>query len=128
MDALAGGVIWESELASEENSLPPQLIDTSPAPPEATVLPSVATQCVATSTAAKRSAKELLSASTRTILALGAMACAHSISRAASCPQPQLDRGLLPLAYTVLKQPFAVVHEGRPNCDEKTLRSFSAVG
>src|SRR5450759_1523645 len=118
------GVIWESELASVENSLPPQLIDTSHLPN----LFAPATVVVATSTAAKRSAKELLAASTRTIFALGAMACAHSISRAASCPQPQLDRGLLPLAYTVLKQPFAVVHEGRPNCVEKTLRSFSAVG
>src|SRR6266852_9514464 len=81
---------WESLEASPENSLPPQLIDTCFAP----------ARVLATSTAAKRFAKLLLVASTKTILALGAIAWAHSMSSAASCAQPQLLRGLLPLAYT----------------------------
>src|SRR5260370_15862381 len=79
---------WESLEASLENSLPPQLIETCFGP----------ARVLATSTAAKRFAKLLLAASTKTIFALGAIACAHSISSAASCAQPQLARGLLPLA------------------------------
>src|SRR5260370_24567426 len=74
--------------ASLENSLPPQLIETCFAPLR--VLP--------TSTAAKRFAKLLVAASTKTILALSAIAWTHSISSAASCAQPQLARDLLPLA------------------------------
>src|SRR6266849_3370749 len=79
---------WKSFEVSLENSLPPQLIETCFAP----------ARVVATSTAAKRFAKLLLAASTKTILALGAIAWAHSMSSAASCAQPQLARGLLPLA------------------------------
>src|SRR5712692_405791 len=111
----------ESLLASVENSLPPQLIDTSPPPP-------LATRLLATSTAAKRLAKLLLAASTKMILAPGAMAWAHSMSRAASWAQPQLVRGFVPLAKTFSKQPFAVVQGGRPRVLENTFRSFSAVG
>src|SRR6266567_1827676 len=113
---------WESLEASVENSPPPQLIETSPRPPVAR------TWLVATSTAANKSTKLLVAASTRTILALGAMACAHSMSSAASCDQPQFTAGCEPLAKTFLKHPLAVVHAGRPNWLEKTLRSFSAVG
>src|SRR5260370_41214767 len=82
-------------------------METSPLP-----LPLV-TWAVATSTAANRSVKEFDAASTSTILALGAMACAHSISRAASCPHPQLAGGCEPLAKIFLKQPLAVVQAGR---------------
>src|SRR6266571_6136697 len=84
--------------------------------------------CVATSTAANRLAKLLLAASTRTILAFGAMACAHSMSSAASWAQPQFFRGFKPLAKTFVKQPLAVVHGGTPTWVEKTFKSFSAVG
>src|SRR5439155_19604763 len=107
---------------SLENSLPPQLMETSPK------LPSEVTSLLATSTAWNRSEKELLFASTRMMSAPGAMACAHSISSEASCAQPQLARGLLPFANTFLKQPLAVVQGGSPNCSENTFRSFSAVG
>src|SRR5450759_2927685 len=79
----------ESLLASVEDSLPPQLMDTSRAP----AIP------LATSTAWNRSAKLLVLASTSTIFAFGAIACAHSMSSAASCAHPQFARGL-PLAYT----------------------------
>src|SRR5258708_21330903 len=113
---------WESLEASVENSLPPQLMETSPRPPFAR------TWLVATSTAENKSTKLLLAASTRTIFALGDIACAHSMSRAASCDQPQFARGCTPLAKTFLKQPFAAVHACSPNCVEKTFRSFSAVG
>src|SRR6266478_4330667 len=108
---------WESLVASLENSLPPQLMDTSPRPPLAR------TWLVATSTAANRFAKLLVAASTSTIFAF-----AHSMSSAASCAQPQFVRGFEPLAKTFLKHPFAVVHGGSPNWVEKTFRSFSAVG
>src|SRR6266436_3428347 len=115
---------WTSFDPSPENSLPPQLIETCFVP----------ARVVATSTAAKRFAKLLVVASTKTIFALGAIAWAHSISSAASCAQPQLARGLLPLAYTTWKTVFAgdrgsvEVSCGRPNCAEKTLKSLSAVG
>src|SRR5438034_8866568 len=110
-----------SKLVSLENSPPPQLIDTSP------FLPPVVTWLVATSTAWNRSAKLLLAASTSMIFAFGAMACAHSISSAASCAQPQLVRGWVPLANICLKHPLAFVQEGSLNLEENTPRSFSAV-
>src|ERR1035437_248095 len=72
-------------------------METSPLPAP------VVTWLVATSTPVNRSVKLLLAASTSTILALGAMACAHSISSAASCAQPQLALGLEPAAKTFLK-------------------------
>src|SRR2546427_5582691 len=111
-----------SKLVSLENSPLPQLIDTSP------FLPPVVTWLVATSTAWNRSAKLLVADSTRIIFAFGAMACAHSISSAAFCAQPQLVRGCLPLPNTCLKHPFAFVQEGSLNFEENTPRSFSAVG
>src|SRR5713101_5557925 len=115
---MPGVVKCPSLAASPENSPPPQLIDTSRAPAIE----------LATSTAWKRSANELLLASTSTIFALGAIACAHSMSSAASCAQPQLVFGFEPLAKTFLKHPFTVVHGGSPSWVEKTFRSFSAVG
>src|SRR6266542_3953305 len=81
-------VKWKSLEASLENSLPPQLMETCFAP----------VMLLATSTAANRLAKLLLAASTKTILALGAIAWAHSISRAASRAQPALAFGFDPLA------------------------------
>src|SRR6266852_6618021 len=86
-------VMCESLPASLENSLPPQLIDSSLAP--GCWLP--------TSTALNKLVKLLVAASTKTIFALGAMACAHSISSAASCAHPQFLRGCAPVAYTTWK-------------------------
>src|SRR6266571_7572609 len=114
---------WESNAVSVRNSPPPQLMETSPMP-----VGPAKTWLVATSTAANKSTKLLVAASTRTIFALGDIACAHSMSSAASCDQPQFTPGCEPLAKTFLKHPLAVVHAGRPNWLEKTLRSFSAVG
>src|SRR6266498_1487721 len=81
-------VKWKSLEASLENSLPPQLMETCFAPG----------MLLATSTASNRLAKLLVAASTSTILAFGAIACAHSISSEASKAQPALVRGLDPLA------------------------------
>src|SRR5260370_3106907 len=113
---------WESMEASVENSPPPQLMDTSPRP-----LGLAGAWLVAPSTAANKSTKLLVAASTRTIFALGAMAWAHSMSSAASCDQPQFTAGCEPLAKTFLKHRLAAVHAGSPNWVEKTLRSFSSV-
>jgi hypothetical protein len=55
-------------LASEENSLPPQLMETWP------LLPLAWTMALAWSTAKSKSVKLFEAASTRTILAFGAMA------------------------------------------------------
>jgi hypothetical protein len=82
---------------------------------------------VATSTATNKFAKLFVAASTRTILVFGAIACAHSISSAASCAQPQFVRGFKQLAKNFLKQSFAVVHAGNPNWAEKTFESFPVV-
>jgi hypothetical protein len=60
--------------------------------------PFARTWLVAASTAANRFAKLFVAASTRTIFAFGAIACAHSMSNAASCAQPQFVRGFEPLA------------------------------
>src|SRR6266853_1426473 len=90
--------------------------------------PPVVTMLVATSIARNRSLKLLLAASTRTMCPLGAIACAHSMSSAASCAQPQFVRGWLPEANTTLKHPLEVVHDGNPNCLENTFRSLAAVG
>src|SRR5260370_10960757 len=107
---------WESMEASVENSPPPQLMDTSPRP-----LGLARTWLVATSTAANKSTKLLVAASTRTIFALGAMAWAHSMSSAASCDQPQFTAGCEPLAKTFLKALFSAGAGVGPNLVEKTL-------
>src|SRR6266705_4254681 len=91
---------WESLEASVENSLPPQLMETSPR------LALARTWLVATSTAENKSTKLLVAASTRTILEMWDMACAHSMSSVASCDQPQFTAGCEPLAKTFLKHPF----------------------
>src|SRR5260370_1717594 len=96
-------------------------MDTSPRPPLAR------TWLVATSTAANRFAKLLVAASTSTIFAFGAIACAHSMSSAASCAQPQFVRGFEPLAKTFLKHPFALVHGGSPHFLQKTFSPFPAL-
>src|SRR5262249_25441112 len=87
----------------------------------------------ATETAWKRSLNELLAASTSTIFADGAIACAHSMSSAASRAQPQLLRGWRPFAYTTWKTAFVFARalvDGsvrRPNALEKVLKSLNAV-
>src|SRR5216683_2637367 len=113
---------WESLVASLENSLPPQLMDTSPRPPLAR------TWLVATSTAANRFAKLLVAASTSTILAFGAIACAHSMSSADSCAHPQLPRGRTPFAKTTWNTDPVPSSVGRPNFEENVLKSLTAVG
>src|SRR5205814_7459868 len=109
---------FESKLVSPENSPPPQLLETSPPP-------AVATRLAATVSAASRFERLFDAASTRMILALGAIACAHSMSRDASSSHPPVGScgGLIPLAKTLLK--FAV---GRPNWAEKVARSVAAFG
>src|SRR5438067_2121154 len=73
-----------SELASEENSPPPQLMETATTP-----------GCAAAKrTAVNRLPSELSAASTRRMLAIGAMACAHSTSRAISLAQPPSAVGM----------------------------------
>jgi hypothetical protein len=69
-------------------------------------------------------------ASTRRIWAAGAIAWAHWTSRLISSAQPEFAFGYLvvPVWLTFVKQPFAVVHAGRPNLLLKTARSDSAVG
>src|ERR1035437_2008126 len=109
-----------SYTVSPLDSLPPQLIDTAPPPPATTAR-------VAMSTAANRSTLLFAAASTSAILASGAMAWAHSMSRAASCAQPQFAFGCL-VAYTSLKHPLFVVQAGSLHQLEKTFKSFSAVG
>src|ERR1035441_945553 len=81
----------ESYDVSPENSLPPQLFDTSPPPAALTIL-------LAMSSAVIRSAKLFDAASTSTICAPGAIACAHSTSNEASNSQPGSYAGFLPLA------------------------------
>src|SRR3954469_16517618 len=100
-----------------ENSLPPQLIETTLAP-----------CCTATSTACSSAVKLLLLASTSTIFALGAITCAHSTSKAISNAQPASVTGLVPLAYTFLKHPFEVVQVARPYVELKCERSAAMFG
>src|SRR5262245_24620424 len=73
-----------SKLVSLENSLAPQLIDT------ATTFDWLA----ANRTAVSRLVNEASFASTSRMLALGAMAWAHSTSRAISLAQPLLADGI----------------------------------
>src|SRR5215469_1380380 len=73
----------ESRPVSFANSPPPQLLETS-APPTAVK------RLAATASAASRSEKLSDAASTRIILAPGAIACAHSISRDSSSSHPPL--------------------------------------
>src|SRR5215467_12174102 len=70
-----------SKLVSLENSPLPQPLETSPPP-------AAATRLAATFSAASRLERLFEAGSTRMILALGAIACAHSISRDASSSQP----------------------------------------
>src|SRR5271156_1770089 len=80
----------------------------------------------ATSTPLNKSLKLLLAASTRMILAFGAMACAHSMSRDISTDQFAFAAGRCPVAYILLKSPLLVVAAGREYCLLKTPRSDSA--
>src|SRR5262249_47453172 len=107
----------ESYDGSLENSLPPQLMDTTEAP-----------WYTEMSTAFNRSEKLLEAASTSRILAAGAIAWAHSTSNAISSAQPALVRGLNPAAYTLRKHPLRVVHDGSPNVLLNTARSDSIFG
>src|SRR5438067_8660279 len=72
---------FESKLVSPENSPPPQLLETSPPP-------AAETRLAATVSAASRLERLFDAASTRMILALGAIACAHSMSRDSSSSHP----------------------------------------
>src|SRR5713101_5746196 len=74
---------WESLLTSLEDSPPPQLMETWWTP----------VWEAAKSTAPKRLAKLFVAASTKRILAPGAMAWAHSTSRDISRAQPRLVLG-----------------------------------
>src|SRR5437762_11762403 len=58
-------------------------------------------------------------------LALGAIACAHSMSRDSSSSHPPVGScgGFVPLAKTLLK--FAA---GKPNCAENFAKSVAAFG
>src|SRR4051794_15814288 len=82
-------------------------------------------------TAAPRLLIEELFASTRRILQLGQAALTISRSSAISPAQPVFVEGSglsVPLWFTFLKQPLAVVHGGRPNLARYTARSLSAFG
>src|SRR5258707_15360976 len=79
----------ESFAVSPENSDPPQLLEISPPP-------AAATSLLAQSSATNRSVNEFEAASTKKILALGAIAWAHSISSACSPSHPALFPGLEP--------------------------------
>jgi hypothetical protein len=81
-----GVVNVESSDSSFDISLPPQLIDTATTPGRA----------LATFTAAVRSRIDALFASTRTMLAWGAIACAHSTSSAISEAQLAFGGGVVP--------------------------------
>src|SRR5216117_3182957 len=109
---------FESKPVSPENSPPPQLLETSPPPADATRL-------AATVSAASRLERLFDAASTRMILALGAIACAHSMSRDSSSSHPPVGScgGFVPLAKTLLK--FAA---GKPNCAENFAKSVAAFG
>ena len=67
-----------------ENSAKPQFVLTLPKP-----LPPGLTIELATSMARNRSVELFEAASTSTILAFGAVACAHSTSSPVSCAHPQ---------------------------------------
>src|SRR5207249_6718669 len=71
----------ESKLVSPENSPLPQLLETSPPP-------AAATRVAALVSAVSRLVRLFDAASTRMILALGAIACAHSMSRDSSSSHP----------------------------------------
>src|SRR5277367_1042504 len=107
---------WLSRLRSVESSADVQLIETTDAPLR-----------TAKSTPASKSLRLFEGASTRRILACGAMACAHSISSEISTAQFAFAAGLRPLEYSWRKQPLLVVQAGRLNCWLKTLRSFPAL-
>src|ERR1700722_19375704 len=104
-------------LFSPENSPVVQLMDTTDAP-----------LLTATLEAATKSLRLLEAASTRTMFAWGAMACAHSTSRAISTDQLALAAGFFPFPYTLRKQPLLLVQAGRPYCASKKARSASAFG
>src|SRR3954452_3747966 len=95
------------EPVSPPNSLLPQLFDISPPP-------AAATRAAAFRSAKSRSVNELLAASTRITLALGASACAISTSSAISRPQPSSRGGRVPVANTTWK--LELVIAGSPNC------------
>jgi hypothetical protein len=70
-------------------------------------------------TAADRSDRKLLVASTSRRWQLGQAADTMSRSSEISPAQPALGGGYgpgRPAWFTLLKQPFAVLHSGRPNC------------
>src|SRR6516165_8193650 len=105
-----------SALVSPEYSLPPQLIEICLTPM------IVAAYC----TALYRSVLLLDNASTRKIWAYGAMACAHSMSSAASWAQPQFPFGV-PKGVTFVKQaPPQLFPEGSLNWFEKVTKSWAA--
>ena len=92
-----------------EDSPPPQLFEIAEGPSAAAAF-----------SAAPRSLIVALVASTSKILQLGQTALTMARSSAISTAQPESATGsglAAPLWFTFLKQPFAVVHGGSPNCD-----------
>src|SRR5580693_4854000 len=82
-------------------------------------------------TAVPRSESVAEFALTRMILQSGHAALTMSRSSEISPAQPVSVAGsgeVWPFSLTFWKQPFAVVHAGRPNCDRYVARSLSAVG
>src|SRR6516165_3810323 len=100
---------------SPENSPAPQLLETATTPGWR----------AANATAAARLERSALAASTSRIFALGAMACAHSMSSAISTAQPASGCGsdVPPVWLTLVN-----VGSGRPNCRSNWCRSLAARG
>src|SRR5262249_27998221 len=101
LNVVSSSAIWD------EYSAPPQLFDTYLAPSSTALL------------IARYRSSELVSASTSRMPQLGQVADTIWISSAISPAQPASGAGSglgWPFWLTLRKQPFAVVHAGRPNC------------
>ena len=125
-----------SPVSPNSPPLLPKLIETTVAPP-----PPLATDFAAQSAAVSKSLSELVFASTRMMFAPGAMACAHSTSRASSSGHPGLLREPLrsrgsfpgsavpPSSLTTLKVPLVPpFNAGKPLAKLNDIRSLVMVG
>src|SRR3954447_23794858 len=79
-------------------------------------------------TAIHMSVTDALAASTSTIWACGANACAYSVTTDALCAHRSSSGGFTPVAYTLVKHWLLGLHVGRPKWFENTFRSLSAGG
>src|SRR5215471_15445190 len=112
------GWLYALSEVSPENSPPPYEF-------EITFAPSAA----ASFSAVSRFANEFVLASTSRILQFWQIWCTVSTSSAISRCQLVLDENDVPPFWsTFLKQPFAVVHDGRPYCVSYAARSDSMFG